>query len=119
MNRNKNEQKLINNFKKIFGKPEETIVIFGDFEQKQHMKYKEPIKRKGMRILFRQNNYKTFLNIYRIAKNAINGLERPKYLCREKKNENIKVENPKKEKIKKVVQKKANNSVRVDALTKP
>jgi len=178
MNRKKNEQKLINNFKKIFGKPEETIVIFGDFEQKQHMKYKEPIKGKGMRTLFRQNNYKTYLvdefrtscmcsickteigrcekfqirenpkpyksgnilvhglikcktclgvwnrdvngstNIYRIAKNAINGLERPKYLCREKKNENIKVEKPKKEKVKKVVQKKANKSVGVVALTK-
>ena len=39
--------------------------------------------------------------IYRIAKNAINGLEQSKYLCREKKNENIKVEKPKK-----VVQKK-------------
>ena len=57
-------------------------------------------------------------NIYRIAKNAINGLERPKYLCREKKNENIKVEKPKKEKIKKIVQKKANKSVKVVALTK-
>jgi len=178
MNRKKNEQKLINNFKKIFGKPEETIVIFGDFEQKQHMKYKEPIKGKGMRMLFRQNNYKTYLvdefrtscmcsickteigrcekfqirknpkpyksgnilvhglikcktclgvwnrdvngstNIYRIAKNAINGLERPKYLCREKKEENVKVEKPKKEKVKKVVQKKANKSVGVVALTK-
>ena len=42
-------------------------------------------------------------NIYRIAKNAINRLERPTYLCREKKNEN-KVDNPKpkKEKVKKV-----------------
>jgi len=57
-------------------------------------------------------------NIYRIVKNAINRLERPKYLCREKKNENIKVEKPKKEKIKKVVQKKANKSIRVVALTK-
>jgi hypothetical protein len=55
--------------------------------------------------------------IYRIAKNAINGLERPKYLCREKK-EDDKVEKPKKEKIKKVVQNKANKSVRVVALTK-
>jgi transposase len=179
MNRKKNEQKLINNFKKIFGKPEETIVIFGDFEQKQHMKYKEPIKGKGMRTLFRQNNYKTYLvdefrtscmcsickteigrcekfqirenpkpyksgnilvhglikcqtclgvwnrdvngatNICRIAKNAINGLERPKYLCREKKNENVKVEKTKKEKSKKVVQKKVNKSVKVVALTKP
>ena len=178
INLKKNEQKLINNFKKIFGKPEETIVIFGDFEQKQHMKYKEPIKGKGMRKLFRQNNYKTYLvdefrtscmcsickteigrcekfqirknpkpyksgnilvhglikcqtcdsvwnrdvngatNIYRIAKNAINGLERPKYLCREKKNENIKVKKPKKVKVKKVVQKKAKKSVKVVALTK-
>jgi hypothetical protein len=59
-------------------------------------------------------------NIYRIAKNAINGIERPTYLCREKKDENIKVDNPKpkKEKVRKVVQKKANKSVRVVALTK-
>ena len=35
--------------------------MFGDWEQKQHMKYKEPIKGKCMRILFRQNNYKTYL----------------------------------------------------------
>ena len=70
-------------------------------------------------------------NIHRIAKNAINELERPKYLCRKKKDENIKVEKPKKEKVKKVVpdfekssmdlkvrQKKVNKSVKVDALTK-
>ena len=54
----------------------------------------------------------------RIAKNAINGLERPKYLCREKKDEDVKVEKPKKEKIKKDVQKKAKKSVKVVALTK-
>jgi hypothetical protein len=161
INRKKHEQKMITNFKKIFGKPDETIVIFGDWEQKKQMKYKEPTKGIGMRKLFRQNNYKTYLvdefrtscmcsickteigrcekfqirenpkpyksgnilvhglikcqtcdgvwnrdvngatNIYRIAKNAINGLERPKYLCREKKDENIKVEKPKKEKVKK------------------
>jgi len=57
-------------------------------------------------------------NICRIAKNAINGIERPKYLCREKKEEYINVEKPKKEKVKKVVQKKANKSVKVVALTK-
>lgn len=39
-------------------------------------------------------------NIYKIAKNE---LERPTYLCREKKKENVKVENPKKDKIKNVV----------------
>ena len=57
-------------------------------------------------------------NIYKIAKNAINGLERPKYLCREKKEENVKVEKPIKVKVKKVVQKKVNKSVGVVALTK-
>jgi len=178
INRKKNEQKLINNFRKIFGKPEDVIICGGDFEQKQHMKYKEPIKGKGMRMLFRQNNYKLYLvdefrtscmcsickneigrcekfqirenpkpyksgnilvhglikcktclgvwnrdvngatNIYRIAKNAINGLERPKYLCREKKDENVKVEKLEKEKVKKVVQNKTKKSVKVVALTK-
>jgi len=64
--------------------------------------------------------YNSATNIYRIAKTAINGLERPKYLCREKNDENIKVEKPKKEKVKKVVQKKVqvNKSVKVVALTK-
>ena len=156
------------------------MVIIGlliNFEQKQHMKYKAPVKGKGIRRIFRNNGYKLYLvdefrtscmcsickteiarckkfqirenpkpyksgnilvhglikcktclgvwnrdvngatNIYRIAKSAINGIERPKYLCREKKEENIKVE-PKKEKVKKVVQKKVNKSVKVDALTK-
>jgi hypothetical protein len=177
INRKKHEQKMINNFKKIFGKPEETIITIGDWEQKKQMKYKETTKGIEMRKLFRQNNYKVYLvdefrtscmcsickeetgrcekfqirenpkpyksgnilchglltckkcsgvwnrdvnsatNIYRIAKNAINGLERPKYLCREKKDDDI-VEKTKKEKVKKVVQKKANKSVKVVALTK-
>ncbi len=38
-------------------------------------------------------------------------------LCREKKDDNIKVEKPKKEKVNKVVQKKAKKSVEVVALT--
>ena len=138
---------MINNFQKIFGKPDKTIICIGDFEQKQHMKYKEPTKGIGLRKLFRQAGYKVFLvdefrtsckcskcgegncekfltrknpkpyksgnilvhglisckncsnvwnrdvngatNIYKIAKNVINGLERPKYLCREKKNEEV------------------------------
>jgi hypothetical protein len=168
INKKKHEQKMINNFKKIFGKPEEVIITIGDWEQKKQMKYKEATKGIGMRKLFRQNNYKVYLvdefrtscmcsickteigrcekfqirknpkpyksgnilvhgllkckscnnvwnrdvnsatNIYRIAKNAINGLERPKYLCREKKEE----------KVKKVVQKKVTKSVKVVALTK-
>ena len=178
INKKKHEQKMINNFKKIFGKSEDVIICAGDWEQKKQMKYKEASKGIGMRKLFRQNNYKVYLvdefrtscmcsickndigkcekfitrknpkpyksgnilvhgalccknceavwnrdvnsatNIYRIASCAINGLDRPKYLCREKKDENIKAEKTKKEKVKKVVQKKANKSVKVDALTK-
>ena len=178
INKKKHEQKMINNFKKIFGKSEDVIICAGDWEQKKQMKYKEASKGIGMRKLFRQNNYKVYLvdefrtscmcsickndigkcekfitrknpkpyksgnilvhgalccknceavwnrdvnsatNIYRIASCAINGLDRPKYLCREKKDENIKAEKTKKEKVKKVVQKKANKTVKVDALTK-
>jgi len=139
-NRLKSEQKLINQFKKIFGNEKETIICFGDYEQRKHMKFKEPIKGKGMRILFRKNGYKTYLvdefrtsckcskcdggkcekfmvrenpkpfrdnlrlvhgllsckncanvwnrdcngatNIYKIASNSINKIERPSYLCR-------------------------------------
>lgn len=177
INRKKNEQKMINNFKKIFGKPNDVIICAGDFEQKQHMKYKEPVKGKGIRKIFRDNGYKLYLvdefrtscmcsickdengrcekfitrknpkpyksgnilihgalsckncsavwnrdvnsatNIYRIAKNAINEIERPKYLCKEKKDENVKIEKSKKNKVKKIVQQKANKSVKVVALT--
>jgi len=174
VNRKKHEQKLINNFRKIFGKPEDVIICGGDFEQKQHMKYKEPVKGKGIRKTFRNNGYKLYLvdefrtscmcsickeelgkcekfqirknpkpyksgnilvhglikckiclnvwnrdvngatNIYRIAKNAINGIERPTYLCREKKDDETKTKTRKK----KVVQTKAKKSVKVVALTK-
>ncbi len=55
-------KKLINNFfKYLENQPEETVVMFGDWEQKQHMKYNSSIRRKCMRTLFRENNYKTYL----------------------------------------------------------
>ena len=140
MNRLKNEQKMINNFKKKFGNEKEVIVCVGDYEQRKHMKYKEPIKGKGMRSLFRKNGFEIYLvdefrtsckcskceggecnkfqirenpkpykfnlnlvhgliackkcsnvwnrdcngakNIHKITYNAINGKERPSYLCR-------------------------------------
>ena len=60
-NRLKSEQKMMNQFKKVFGDEKETIVCFGDFEQKKHMKFKEPSKGVGMRALFRKNGYKVYL----------------------------------------------------------
>ena len=152
INIKRNEQKMISNFKKIFGNPEDVVICIGDWEQKKQMKYKEPTLGKGIRTLFRKNNYTVFLvdefrtsckcsncnggvcekfrvrknprpkpkknilgkeikydemrlihgllrcksgcglwnrdrngssNIYKIAKNAINNIERPSYLCRE------------------------------------
>ena len=60
-NRLKSEHKLIHQFKKIYGNEKETIICFGDYEQRKHMKFKEPIKGKGMRTLFRKSGYKTYL----------------------------------------------------------
>jgi len=57
----KSEQKLINRFIKIFGTPNETIIAIGDFEQKKHRKYKEPIKGKGFRNMFRKNGFNVYL----------------------------------------------------------
>ena len=139
INRKRNEQKIIKNFSNKFGDKEDVIVCVGDFEQKKHMKFKEPTKGKGMRTLFRKNGFLTYLvdefrtscrcssceglnekfkvienpkpyrsgsvlvhgllkckscsgvwnrdcngatNIYKIVKNAINKIDRPRYLCR-------------------------------------
>jgi transposase len=61
INTKRNEQKMINQFKKTFGNPEETIICIGDWEQRKQMKYKEPTLGKGMRTLFRKNNYNVYL----------------------------------------------------------
>jgi hypothetical protein len=149
INIKRNEQKMISEFKKTYGNPENVVICIGDWEQRKQMKYKEPTLGKGMRTLFRKNNYSVFLvdefrssckcskcdggicekfmvrehpnkkknndelrvihgllhckngcgswnrdrngssNIYKIAKNAINNIDRPSYLCRETSNQSI------------------------------
>ena len=61
MNRKRSEHKMLNKFKAKFGTPEETIIGFGDWEQKKQMKYKEPTKGIGMRTLFRKAGYQVYL----------------------------------------------------------
>jgi hypothetical protein len=61
INTKRNEQKMINEFKKTFGSHEGTVICIGDWEQRKQMKYKEPTLGKGMRTLFRKNNYTVFL----------------------------------------------------------
>jgi hypothetical protein len=52
---------MIRLFKKIFGEPKDTIICIGDFEQKKHIKFKEPLKGKGFRMLFRNYGYLVYL----------------------------------------------------------
>lgn len=61
LNTKRSEQRMLQNFQKIFGKPDSVIISFGDWEQRQQMKYKEPTKGKGMRTLFRKYGYHTYL----------------------------------------------------------
>ena len=144
----KRKVEIVGEFINAVGNPDEVVICIGDWEQRKQMKYKEPTLGKGMRTLFRKNNYQVFLvdefrtsckcsncdggvcekfrvrkhlnkkkdelrlihgllrcksgcglwnrdrngssNIYKIAKNAINKLERPSYLCRETSNQALK-----------------------------
>ena len=60
-NRKRSEQRLIKNFRKMFGNTNETIIVLGDFEQRKHRKFKEPTKGIGFRSLFRKQGYKVYL----------------------------------------------------------
>eukprot|EP01135_Chromosphaera_perkinsii_P010845 Nk52_evm2s2256 gene=Nk52_evmTU2s2256 len=60
-NRMKSEQRLIRNFEKKFGKPKDTFIVFGDWEQRKQMKFKEPTMGKGFRQIFKKAGYKVFL----------------------------------------------------------
>jgi transposase len=60
-NTKRSEQRMLNNFKRIFGDENDVVVCFGDYEQKKQMKFKEATKGKGMRTLFRKTGFKTYL----------------------------------------------------------
>ncbi len=72
---------MINNFKKKFGKPSETIVCIGDWSQEKQMKYQEPTKGKSFRQLFKRSGYKIYLvDEYNTSKRShINGEELEKF----------------------------------------
>lgn len=60
INTKKSETRMLQNFKKTFGSPDEYIVIIGDFDKKDNMKGKEPTINRRIRKLFREYGYKTF-----------------------------------------------------------
>ena len=61
INQQKSEARFVNRFKKVFGSPDQVVIGVGDYEQHQHRKYKEPVKGKGFRDMFRKAGYR---NIY-------------------------------------------------------
>lgn len=48
------EARMLKRFEKVFGSPHEAVICIGDWEQKQHRKFHEPVKGKGFRTLFRK-----------------------------------------------------------------
>ena len=61
INIKRNEQKIMSDFKKMYGNPNEVVICIGDWEQRKQMKYKEPTLGIGMRSLLRKNKYKVYL----------------------------------------------------------
>ena len=49
INRQKSEDRMMNQFEKLFGKAEDTIICIGDWEQKKQIKFSPPTKGIGMR----------------------------------------------------------------------
>ncbi len=61
INKQRSDSKMIRNFQRKFGSPNNTLICIGDWSQKSQLKYGEPTKGISMRRLFRKNGYKTFL----------------------------------------------------------
>ena len=57
----RNEQKMMSDFRNIYGNPENVVICIDDWEQRKQMKYNEPTIGLGMRILFCKNNYNIYL----------------------------------------------------------
>ena len=52
---------MIKHFTDIFGSPEDVVIGIGDWEQKKHRKFKEPVKGKGFRTTLRKGGFKVYL----------------------------------------------------------
>ncbi len=58
INTQRSEAKMLQNFEATFGSPDQVVVGFGDWEQRQGLKlHLEPTKGKGMRKLLRKAGY--------------------------------------------------------------
>ncbi|HEX5486026.1 MAG TPA: zinc ribbon domain-containing protein [Limnobacter sp.] len=60
-NRCRTEARLLQRVRKIFGKPEKVVIGIGDWAQRHHRKFKEPVKGKGFRETLRKGGYRVLL----------------------------------------------------------
>jgi len=60
INTQRSEANMINRFRLKFGEPEKVLILFGD-GCPHHIKYKAPVKNKGMRDLFRRAGYPVYM----------------------------------------------------------
>jgi len=60
VNKRKSDDNMVNEFKKKFGDPKNTIILMGDYSQ-TNMKRLEPSKGKSIRRLFTRHGYKLYL----------------------------------------------------------
>jgi len=90
INKQCSENKMINNFQKIFGDPKDTVLLYGDFSENSPMKNCEPTKGKSMRKLFKRHGYKVYLvNEYNTSKkDFLTGKDTETFLERTDKNNN-------------------------------
>lgn len=84
INKQRTESRMINNFERIFGNSDKTIIYIGDFSQKHQMKHKEPTKGKSFRKLFKNAGYTLYLvNEFNTSKKSfIDGGEMEKFRSR-------------------------------------
>ena len=86
-NTKRSESKFLKRFKSVFGAPEDVVVIFGDWEQRQGMSYgKEPTKGKSCRKLLRQAGYVVLLkDEFRTSKlcHSCHGVNEDSFISRE------------------------------------
>ena len=62
VNRRRSEDRMVNNFRKKFGKAEDIVIGWGDWSQGEgQMKFLEPTKGIGMRKIFRRVGYTVLL----------------------------------------------------------
>ena len=69
-NTQKSESKMIKNFSNKFGKPDDCIVVLGNYDKGEYnIKGKEPIINRRIRKIFRNNGYKVYMiNEFRTSK---------------------------------------------------